>query len=161
MADANDLLDVAHHLALTDHPSQAYLRRAVSTAYYALFHLLVSEATLNWKQTECRPQLARAFDHGTMKTASVRTASRMNASALADPALSVHRHLQAVADTFVQLQQARNQADYNTAKQWSVDEVLDQIRKVAEAFIRWEAIRDESAAQEYLVTLLSKRSGLD
>jgi len=50
------LLEQAHHLAKRERnrPRQASLRRAVSTAYYALFHLLISEAASNWKRVEHR-----------------------------------------------------------------------------------------------------------
>ena len=50
MSLAQDLLDQADHLVNMDgaNPKQASLRRAVSTAYYALFHLLVDEAVSNW-----------------------------------------------------------------------------------------------------------------
>ena len=58
MAYANDLLELAQHLAKLDseNPRQACLRRAVSTAYYALFHLLIAEATSNWRHTELRSE---------------------------------------------------------------------------------------------------------
>jgi hypothetical protein len=48
---------------------QASLRRAVSIAYSALFHLLICEATLNWKRERQRPLLARVFERGKMKSA--------------------------------------------------------------------------------------------
>ena len=50
MAFADDLLEQAYHLANRESgdPKQASLRRAVSTAYYALFHLLIDEAVGNW-----------------------------------------------------------------------------------------------------------------
>ena len=56
MAFADDLLDLSKQLANLEpeNPRQASLRRAVSTAYYALFHLLISEATRNWKRAEHR-----------------------------------------------------------------------------------------------------------
>src|SRR5260370_10190 len=56
MAFADDLLEQARHLANRERkkPRLASLRRAVSTAYYALFHLRISEATLNWKRVEHR-----------------------------------------------------------------------------------------------------------
>ena len=46
MPYAHDLLEQAKHLANREkkRPRQASLRRAVSTAYYALFHLLIHEA---------------------------------------------------------------------------------------------------------------------
>ena len=49
MAFADDLLEQAYHLANkeNDNPTQASLRRSVSTAYYALFHLLIDEAVSN------------------------------------------------------------------------------------------------------------------
>jgi hypothetical protein len=42
-----ELLSQAYHLATKEpkNPRQASLRRAVSSAYYALFHLLLYEAT--------------------------------------------------------------------------------------------------------------------
>ena len=49
---------------------QARLRRAVSTAYYAIFHLLIYEATANWSRPEQREKLARAFEHRQMRRAS-------------------------------------------------------------------------------------------
>ena len=39
-------------------PKQASLRRALSTAYYALFHLLISEAVANWNRVNLRQRLA-------------------------------------------------------------------------------------------------------
>ena len=53
-------------------PRQASLRRAVSTAYYALFHLLTLAVTENWKQPRLRPSLARAFEHRRMNAACVK-----------------------------------------------------------------------------------------
>jgi len=52
MALADDLLEQAHHLAKREpkRPRQASLRRAVSTAYYSLVHLLISSVTLQWKR---------------------------------------------------------------------------------------------------------------
>ncbi len=69
MAYHDDLLDQALHLARRDvtRPKQANLRRAVSTAYYALFHLLVSESVSYWRLKRQRTLLARSFDHRKMK----------------------------------------------------------------------------------------------
>src|ERR1700682_5193702 len=70
MAFADDLLKQAYHLANKEkkNPKQASLRRAVSTAYYALFHLLIDEAVGNWSVARQRGVLARTFDHGKMKS---------------------------------------------------------------------------------------------
>ena len=71
-----DLLRLAS--ILTRHekrrPKQSTLRRAISTAYYALFHLLVHEATGRMVRGDdrapLRARLGRAFEHSTMAEAS-------------------------------------------------------------------------------------------
>jgi hypothetical protein len=59
---SDDLLELAQVLRSL-HPEsaqhQASPRRAVSTAYNALFHLLISEATANWARPELRAILGR------------------------------------------------------------------------------------------------------
>ena len=71
-----DLLEQALHLATRERgrPRQVSLRRAISGAYYALFHLLVHEATRRLLRggavERWRPLLARAFAHGEMRDAS-------------------------------------------------------------------------------------------
>ena len=74
MAFAEDLLKQAFFLLNKEPktPTQASLRRSVSTAYYALFHLLIHDASANWTRPDTRDYLARAFDHKTMKEASTR-----------------------------------------------------------------------------------------
>ena len=46
------------------------MRRAVSTAYYAVFHLLVEDFVANWPFTDQRARLARMFDHKKMRDAA-------------------------------------------------------------------------------------------
>src|SRR5450432_2760884 len=73
MTYADELLELAQDIANLhpqDEPHQPSLRRAVSTSYYALFHLLISEATRNWKQPDQRAALGRYFQHGVMANAS-------------------------------------------------------------------------------------------
>jgi hypothetical protein len=68
MGLAEDLLQQAWYLAKKERktPRQASLRRAVSTAYYALFHFLVDEAVGKWDIARQRSVLARPFEHGKM-----------------------------------------------------------------------------------------------
>ena len=72
MAYHDELLQQAKELVHKDlkNPTQADLRRSVSSAYYALFHLLIFEACLNWSNHISRPGLARMFEHGVMKKVS-------------------------------------------------------------------------------------------
>jgi len=146
-----DLLEQAKHLANRERqrPRQASLRRAVSTAYYALFHLLISEATLNWKRVEQRHLLSRLFEHGKMKTASDKQRAEchrfMNSNPPPPPGpeLDCVRHLHQVANTFFQAQQQRHTADYDNATQWARTDVLTLIAVVDDAFRSWHAIRHE------------------
>ncbi len=163
MAFPDDLLEVAQHLAAL-HPEalhQASLRRAVSTSYYALFHLLISEATVNWARPELRATLSRYFEHGNMHSASNRAVGEANAilkdSSRSTEAKVVQEHLRTVAGTFIQAQQRRNDADYDMAKEWTTVEVDAQIISVKRAFDAWKLIRTEADAQKYLLSLLGKR----
>ena len=155
MAYADELLALSTELANHDNAGQAHFRRAVSTAYYALFHLLVSDATLNWNVVEFRPKLARFFEHGNMKSVSLRFVSDLKRkfSETIEPQASLY----IVADTFVQAQEERELADYDVAQEWTQTEVLDRIQAVRFAFGRWRTIREQPLAQGYLIALLGKK----
>jgi hypothetical protein len=163
MAFPDDLLELAQDLANLhpESPHQASLRRAVSTAYYALFHLLILETTANWARPELRAILGRCFDHGPMKTASETKVSQINTTFKDNLSEGVEKtvaiHLRTVANAFIQAQQRRNDADYNMAKEWTPVEVDTQIASVNEAFKTWNIIRDEAVAQAYLVSLLGTK----
>jgi uncharacterized protein (UPF0332 family) len=163
MPFAQDLLEQSAHLANREprRPRQASLRRAVSTAYYALFHLLIQEATRNWKRAQQRQLLARAFEHGRMKVACDKKRTDLNTFMRRVPQppanqRTIPQHLHVVVNTFIEAQQQRHTADYDNSKQWTRTEVLTQIANVTTAFESWHKIRDESLAQDYLVYLLVK-----
>ncbi len=73
MIDPRGLLEVANELAKLDStkPRQAALRRAVSTAYYALFHALIQAALIEHIHADpaspVAHQAARWFEHGKMR----------------------------------------------------------------------------------------------
>jgi uncharacterized protein (UPF0332 family) len=146
----HDLLDVARYLLVKENPSQAALRRSVSTAYYALFHLLVHEACFNWARPEHRNNLARAFEHKQMEAASDRQRAKYKNAA----ENSTGKHLFNVAFDFVQLQQKREFADYDYSIELSFDQAHLAIRRAERAFESWEIVRNEQAAQDYLFSLL-------
>ena len=161
MAFAEDLLEQAGHLAHREprRPRQASLRRAVSTAYYAVFHLLIREATNNWRRAEHRNTLGRAFAHGQMKSASQKKRRDLDVLRMTlapGRERDVAGHLQLVADTFLALQQHRHIADYDNSKRWSRRETLELVEAAAAAFESWNQVRDEPVAQDYLVSLLVK-----
>jgi hypothetical protein len=131
------------------------LRRAVSSAYYALFHLLIDEAVAKWKIASQRKQLARIFEHARMNAASDRL---LNAREFPftgqDPAKVAH--LRRIAATFGRLYVHRQRADYDTAFPWSRTDVVELIDSVADAFRSMQAIRDETITHDYLLSLFLK-----
>lgn len=157
----DDLLQVARQLAGADNDaSQAGLRRAVSTAYYALFHLLITEATRNWGRPELRSRLARVFDHGPMRKASEVEAGRIERMRKAGKAdASSWDDLRKVASLFVEAQDLRIQADYDAGAKLDPNKVRTHVERVADAFQSWSRIREEPSAQAYLVSLLARRPG--
>jgi uncharacterized protein (UPF0332 family) len=144
MAYHDDLLDQALHLAQRDptRPKQANLRRAVSTAYYALFHLLISETVNYWRLKRQRTLLARSFDHRKMKGACHSCRSQ-------------NADLKAVAEAFVDLQSARHLADYDNSKVWAKMEALSKIDKATLAFTMWKRVRTHAEAQDLLLSLFA------
>ena len=79
MSRADDLLQLAKDLSNLNapNPRQVDLSRAVSFAYYALFHLLISEAAANWREA-LRPALGRVFEHGKMRSAREAKVGELN-----------------------------------------------------------------------------------
>jgi hypothetical protein len=120
---ADELLDLARSFvppnAPPGRPRSAHLRRAVSLAYYALFHELAELATVELcgaglPQAARRWQASRWFAHTDVKTLAEAVtgagggAGRAVATVLDQP----HPDLVAVARQFRNLQAARYGADY-------------------------------------------------
>jgi len=125
------------------------MRRAISTAYYAIFHLLIEDACCNWTRAEQRSKLARMFDHGRMAEAS-----RVRAKEFKSATGSAELLLYTVADAFWQLQEQRHAADYDLSNTLSTADVELAINQATGAFRSWNAIRTEQIAQDYLFALL-------
>jgi len=157
MSLANELLEQARHLARRERrrPRQASLRRSVSAAYYALFHLLVDEATgLLVSRPETRPLFARAFDHGDMKQASRAFANPQPQLAELTGGTPVPPAVQDVAAAFVELHQARHEADYDAERSFTRLESADLVARAAQAFVAWREVRNDPVAKLYLASLL-------
>jgi hypothetical protein len=156
MGIAEDLLALADRLAfpVDGEPQQACFRRAISTAYYALFHLLVQEAVQNWNgPPTTQLGLERKFEHRTMKEVS-NSVVKGNWRRWSNPSPAVPTQLSGVAAAFVDLQEKRHQADYDNAKTWSAIEVRNLVSDAHDAFENWTTVRTHPAANEYLLSLL-------
>jgi uncharacterized protein (UPF0332 family) len=153
---ADELLALAGHLATSPSPAfeQAAFRRSVSTAYYALFQLLVHEAAERWGGSPAaRLGLERAFKHDNMKETSrlVWTGSWKSWSS---PQIAVPTELKKLAEAFVRLQEARHLADYDNTTIWTSEEVDARLDQARTAFENWRKVRTDPAAHEYLLALL-------
>jgi hypothetical protein len=151
MAFADDLLAQAYHLAAMErkNPKQASLRRAVSTAYYALFHLLINDAVGNWRIVRQRSILARTFEHGKMRAVCETCVKNFYSSG--QPATEVQ--LKNVARAFILLQQERHIADYDNSFVWLRTNAVAAVDMASAAFSDWASIRTQEIAQDYLLAL--------
>ena len=158
------LLSVADTLArLDDASTTVQLRRAVSSAYYGLFHGLIADATrrtfgLEADREPDRQVLSRWYNHGEMRSVCqwvIRLASGQSvpdgvAALLADPPAE----LVSVARTFVQLQEQRHEADYDHAADLTEADALTAIVRVRAALALLPVLAGHRAYDNYLVLLL-------
>lgn len=146
------LLEQARQLATREkkRPLQVSLRRAVSAAYYALFHLLVREASRSLTRTSdtrLRLLLPRAFGHEEMASAcrTFAAAGPMPAIiATIYPGLVVPSEIRVVAQAFIDLQKSRHDADYATHRLWTRTMALSEVERAEQAFSDWEKVRPRS-----------------
>lgn len=160
MSLATDLLDQADQLARLGpkHPKQANLRRAVSAAYYAQFHLLAQAAARQFAELcgRTRPEtvslITRSFSHIDMKKASERFEKSELPVALQVPSEQyvAPADLVLVAKVFGVLYLARMEADYNTGQLVTRAEAEELIQEARKAFAAWERVKDTADARTYL-----------
>lgn len=114
MPDANlakSLIRTAKRLvpAQTQRPTQANLRRCISTCYYAMFHALAKAcadglvgATKSRRPNRAWVEVYRGLDHGTSKNACSGVRN-----------IDFPKSIKDFSEAFVQLQDARHAADYD------------------------------------------------
>lgn len=154
----DDLIEQAEHLAKREptKPRQASLRRAISTAYYALFHMLIRDGALRLMPSApatLRDQAQRAFTHGEMRNACevFSRSSKAYAHLLVTP---LEDGLQSVAEAFVELQQLRHAADYDLSQAFDKVTVLEAIELAKTAMADWHKVRDKPNSNVFLAALL-------
>lgn len=143
-----DLLEQAENLVTSSKPGpskQANLRRAVSAAYYALFHQFTADATFSHisNVSGLREVSRRSLGHGQMKDACKAFLSYnppkkrevKNFVDLINPPLDTD--LKFVLEAFIELQAARHNADYNTLIPQSRSDALRLVSKAKEAHSKW------------------------
>lgn len=148
----HDLLTAAADLANAGKgkPKQAHLRRAVSTAYYALFHALARNcadhligASRASRSNPAWNQVYRALRHGSVKDACRQTTILAR----------FPRSIQEFADVFVQAQTKRERAAYDPDERVFKSSVLADIATAADAVRKLEdaAAKDRRAFAAFVL----------
>ncbi|HUI76333.1 MAG TPA: hypothetical protein VLY24_00420 [Bryobacteraceae bacterium] len=136
---------------------QIDFRRAVSAAYYAVFHLLTMTAAESWAVGRERHRFARLFEHGKLRSAFLalpaKLKDRLGSNALPDDQKTADT-LAAVAKEFVALQQDRNSADYDNSRVWSYTEVEDVITRAHNLYLRWNTVCRTQLAESFFLDML-------
>jgi uncharacterized protein (UPF0332 family) len=149
---ADELFEDAKFLAdkgLTDQ-RQTLMRRSISTAYYAAFHLFIGDFVEHWEFPGQRARLGRMFGHSKMCTGFT-PKDKKNPT-------PVERALQDVITAFSQLQKDRERADYDGGWRPVETDVRNAIRLSEEVFAKWRTIKDEEIARNHLLSMFGARS---
>jgi uncharacterized protein (UPF0332 family) len=144
------LLSTARKLARSaNRPRQTDLKRAVSTAYYAIFNFLAKECadilvgTGQARNYPCWRQVHRALDHGFAKNACERVAN-----------LRFPSQIVQFATAFIAMQEQRHTADYDPTSRFTRAEVISLIDGVEQAITDYKAApRSDKLAFAVLVLL--------
>lgn len=132
-----DLFEQARFLATRDarRPKQVNLRRAVSAAYYAVFHFLVDAACRmqlgnQHQQAGFRHALGRAFTHTALKSACSGFGGGnlkkdiCKGLPLTNGVYVIPKPIQNLAAAFVELQRRRHLADYDRTENFRRSNVM-------------------------------------
>lgn len=139
----------------------APLRRAISTAYYSLFHLLSDAATELFVAADSpyAGVIRRCHDHKPMKDVSEMFARGNRPKlfqGLAAPAIS--EELKLVARAFVELQLERHTADYDRQGTTPPAKAMELVDLAERAFRAWETVKGSDEARIYVSSFLLYQS---
>ena len=151
-----DLVEAARSMTESGpgRPTQARLRRAVSTAYYAMFHCLAGCAAnliIGRARKPAWHQTYRALEHGKAR----------NACEDKGPMAAFPQEVRHFAKTFVILQKARQQADYALDGRYGKLTVLGAIDMAERTIVRFEQADAQHRRAFVAHVLFKRRSGDD
>lgn len=168
MPDPVDLLVVARVLAAADAPlapSDAQIRRAISTAYYALFHLLLRAGAQRFmgQGTEARPGYAliyRGFTHSRAKSVCAQLQKgRLNDTLQRQLGRqTISQDMQDFAAGVVALQELREAADYDPQAAFHHSDAIGAVEAAHLALVAFERTSSEEQTDVLALMLVSSRS---
>ncbi|MDE2760139.1 MAG: hypothetical protein OXH90_07575 [Paracoccaceae bacterium] len=142
----DDLIKTARGLVNLDQNShgQANLKRALSTAYYAMFHALCRNCADSFVGTEEDNRSQRAWEHAYRVLDHKPTKNRCNDQEFKR---SFPEGVQDFARKFIELQEKRHDADYNPSYTLTSNDVLNDIgiAEIAIKKLNSAAIKDKRA----------------
>ena len=155
---ADDLLEDARHLAARGEAEErkSCMRRAISTAYYAVFHLLIEDFVEHWEFEDQRARLARMFNHQMFNHQKMRDAA-FTPKDKNNPT-GVEKTLIDVKTAFGQLQGDRHRADYDLGWNLVETDVEDAITLAEDMFVKWRSIRHEDVARHHLLSMFGAKT---
>jgi hypothetical protein len=163
MSLAVDLLEQADHLSRREakKPRQVSLGRSISTSYYALFHLLCSDAAAIMAPNvsdSARGRMQRTFRHEAIKQVCARFLQTPLSATLANlieaPASP---EMRVVALAFTQLQDARHSADYDLNATWDREDARHYVLMTGDAFKAWSLVKKRPEANIFLICFLLQK----
>jgi hypothetical protein len=162
MSLVDELLDTAKYLLRRNKnkPTQADIRRSISSAYYALFHRLIEVGT-GHLVTDLTQQhaLARTFSHTSMREICELVVKQPLPPILVPLfGSSVPDELKRVAALFVTLQNWRHDADYNLSLTFTRNDGQARVSDVEDIFATWKLISASVSNPFLILLLLGKRS---
>jgi hypothetical protein len=169
MIDPSHLIDQARRLSAnqrTGKPRQADLRRAISSAYYAVFHALSAAAADMFAGKSRRNAVSytllyRAFEHTQLKrlceVASRPTLPDRYQQSLRLASFSVA--VQDFASAFIRLQKWRHRADYDPSERFDATDALFAVTLAEDMLMGLEAIGGSEREVFLAVLLFDVRAG--
>jgi hypothetical protein len=166
--DAAELLAVAKRLSQpegTHQPSEAALRRAVSTAYYAVFHKITNAAAARFmgagqERSAGYALICRGFDHKKMNTvcgelekSTLKSTyqDRLGRTAMSD-------EIRQFAVLFPSLQEGRHLADYDPAARFAPSDVSALVDAAEVAMDAFDRVAVDEKSDVLALLLLGARN---
>jgi len=167
MSLPDSLRAVARGLLTIDptRPRQASLRRAVSTAYYALFHLLVDAAVRRvcGSDLAARGAASRGFTHtGVAELADLALrppAGRPERLRAVLGSSSLSPELRVVCQTINDAHAEREAADYDLTKSYRRSTVSLLLAQTDQAFAAWQTVRRTEEGRRFVAALILHARG--
>lgn len=160
--NAQDLLRIAEGLARgaigdgRGRPRQAELRRAISAAYYAMFHALARcgadllvGTTRTSRSQPARHQVYRALEHGHAR-------NQCNSRTIVS---RFPQSVQNFAELFTEMQRLRQSANYDPASSFSRAYVINLVSETTRAVTRFDSADARDRRAFAVFVLFRLRSG--